>query len=135
MKDIKDLFSKRVIDECLSTLEGDSERKNYVFNGVAKLDDYYVVDEYKFTTRELAEKIYASALDIYDYNEASKFKNSSMLYYLIPNEHLLEKTAVSLINKHELVPTEEDINNMVAILSETYLLLFVMLYKFDKDID
>ena len=135
MKDIKDLFSKRVIDECLILVESDNERKKYVFKGVAKLDDYCIVDEYKFTTQEVAEKIYMSALDIYDYNEASEYQNSAMLYYLIPCEHLLERTAISLINKHELTPTEEDIDNMVTILTETYLLLFVMLYKFDKNID
>lgn len=135
MKDIKDLFSKRVIDECLITLEGDSERKKYVFNGVTKIDDYCIVDEYRFDTSELAEKIYMSALDIYDFNEASKYRDSAMLYYLIPCEYLLERTAISLINKHELTPTEEDIDNMVTILTETYLLLFVMLYKFDKNID
>ena len=135
MKDIKDLFSKRVIDECLILVESDNERKKYVFNGVAKLDDYCIVDEHKFTTQEVAEKIYMSALDIYDFNEASQYKNSAMLYYLIPCEHLLERTAISLINKHELTPTEEDIDNMVTILTETYLLLFVMLYKFDKNID
>lgn len=135
MKDIKEIVSKKVLNECLITLEGDSERKKYVLEGATKLDDYCIVDEYKFTIQELAEKIYMSALDIYDFNEASKYRDSAMLYYLIPCEHLLERTAISLINKHELTPTEEDIDNMVTILTETYLLLFVMLYKFDKNID